>query len=230
MTGKTIATVSFLLPWGVLIPDSSRVVTVIAFVMLVMLTIYTIRYLRILWKKGCKSASFDGIGVPIAAVFLMVVMLFAVNSRFNTPGDTLLRLGYLPALLISGGTVVWFVVCTVRRNKGFRLDGSVKSAVVLALVLVILTLGLTVNVTAALNYALDTSPQTEIQLTVLDKEVYKRVRRSDSYYLVVTVNGKKEKLSVTAEEYRAYEIGDHIDATMQDGAFGVPYLIMDTPE
>ena len=230
VAGRALSTVAFLLPWGVFVPDSSRVVTVVTFVMLVVLTIYTIRYLSIIWTKGCKSESFNGVGVPIAATVLMIVMLFAVNSRFHTIGHSLLKLGYLPALLLSGGTVVWFVVCTVRRNKVFRLDGSVKTAVGVTLGIAILTLGLSVNVTGALNYALDTSPKTEIQMTVLDKEKRERVRRSDSYFLIVSINGEEEKLSVTAEEYRSYEIGDRMGATMQDGAFGIPYLILDKSE
>ncbi len=230
VAGKALSTVAFLLPWGVLVPDSSRVLTVIAFVMLVALTGYTIRYLRSTWKKECKSEIIARTLVPIAAMFLMIVMLFAVNSRFYSLDDSLLRPAFIPAFVISVGAVAGYVVFTIRMNKTFCLKEFVKTDAVIALVIAVLTLGLTVNVTAALNYALDTSPQTEIQMTVLDKEVYERIRRSDKYYLVVMVKGKKEKLSVTAEEYRAYEIGDHIDVAMQDGAFGIPYLIMDMPE
>ena len=230
VAGKALATVAFLLPWGVLVPDSSRIVTLLAFVMLVVLTVYTIRYLRSAWRNECKSEILARTLVPIAAMFLMIVMLFAVNSRFHSLDGTLLRPAYIPAWVITVGAVAGYVVFTVRRDKTFHLIEFVKTDVVIALVIVILTLGLTVNVTDALNYALGTSPPTEIQLTVLDKEVYKRVRRSDSYYLVVTVNGKKEKLYVTAEEYRSYEIGDRMDATMQDGAFGIPYLILDKSE
>ena len=230
VAGKALATVAFLLPWGVLVPDSSRIVTLLAFVMLVVLTVYTIRYLRSAWRNECKSEILARTLVPIAAMFLMIVMLFAVNSRFHSLDGTLLRPAYIPAWVITVGAVAGYVVFTVRRGKTFHLKEFVKTDVVIALVIVILTLGLTVNVTASLNYALDTSPSTEIQLTVLDKEVYKSVRRSDNYYFVVTVNGKKEKLYVTAEEYRSYEIGDRMDATMQDGAFGIPYLILDKSE
>lgn len=230
VAGKALATVAFLLPWGVLVPDSSRIVTLLAFVMLVVLTVYTIRYLRSAWRNECKSEILARTLVPIAAMFLMIVMLFAVNSRFHSLDGTLLRPAYIPAWVITVGAVAAYVVFTVRRDKTFHLIEFVKTDVVIALVIVILTLGLTVNVTASLNYALDTSPSTEIQLTVLDKEVYKSVRRSDNYYFVVTVNGKKEKLYVTAEEYRSYEIGDRMDATMQDGAFGIPYLILDKSE
>lgn len=230
VAGKALATVAFLLPWGVLVPDSSRIVTLLAFVMLVVLTVYTIRYLRSAWRKECKSEILARTLVPIAAMFLMIVMLFAVNSRFHSLDGSLLRPAYIPAWVITVGAVAGYVVFTVRGDKTFHLKEFVKTDVVIALVIVILTLGLTVNVTASLNYALDTSPSTEIQLTVLDKEVNKRVRRSDNYYFVVTVNGKKEKLYVTAEEYRSYEIGDRMDATMQDGAFGIPYLILDKSE
>ena len=230
VAGKALATVAFLLPWGVLVPDSSRIVTLLAFVMLVVLTVYTIRYLRSAWRNECKSEILARTLVPIAAMFLMIVMLFAVNSRFHSLDGTLLRPAYIPAWVITVGAVAAYVVFTVRRDKTFHLIEFVKTDVVIALVIVILTLGLTVNVTASLNYALDTSPSTEIRLTVLDKEVYKSVRRSDNYYFVVTVNGKKEKLYVTAEEYRSYEIGDRMDATMQDGAFGIPYLILDKSE
>jgi hypothetical protein len=230
VAGKALATVAFLLPWGVLVPDSSRIVTLLAFVMLVVLTVYTIRYLRSAWRKECKSEILARTLVPIAAMFLMIVMLFAVNSRFHSLDGSLLRPAYLPAWVITVGSVAGYVVFTVRRDKTFHLKEFVKTDVVIALVIVILTLGLTVNVTASLNYALDTSPSTEIQLTVLDKEVNKRVRRSDNYYFVVTVSGKKEKLRVTAEEYRSYEIGDLMSATMQDGAFGIPYLILDKSE
>ena len=230
VAGKALSTVAFLLPWGVLVPDSSRIVTLLAFVMLVVLTVYTIRYLRSAWRKECKSEILARTLVPIAAMFLMIVMLFAVNSRFHSLDGSLLRPAYIPAWVITVGAVAGYVVFTVRRDKTFHLKEFVKTDVVIALVIVILTLGLTVNVTASLNYALDTSPSTEIQLTVLDKEVNKRVRRSDNYYFVVTVNGKKEKLRVTAEEYRSYEIGDRMDATMQDGAFGIPYLILDKSE
>ena len=230
VAGKALSTVAFLLPWGVLVPDSSRIVTLLAFVMLVVLTVYTIRYLRSAWRKECKSEILARTLVPIAAMFLMIVMLFAVNSRFHSLDGSRLRPAYIPAWVITVGAVAGYVVFTVRRDKTFHLKEFIKTDVVIALVIVILTLGLTVNVTASLNYALDTSPSTEIQLTVLDKEVNKRVRRSDNYYFVVTVNGKKEKLRVTAEEYRSYEIGDRMDATMQDGAFGIPYLILDKSE
>ena len=228
--GKALATVAFLLPWGVFVPDSSRIVTVVAFVMLVVLAVYTIRYLRVIGEKGWEKENFARVFVPIAAMFLMIVMLFAVNSRFHSLDGSLLRLAYIPALMVSVGAVAGYVVFTVRRNKTLCWKEFVKTEVVIALFVAILTLGLTVNVTYALNYALDTSPQTDIQLTILDKEVYKRARRADTYYFIVTVNGKKEKLSVTAEEYRAYEIGDRMGATMQDGALGIPYLILDKSE
>ena len=226
--GKALATVAFLLPWGVLVPESSRIVTLLAFVMLVVLAVYTIRYLRVAWKKECRGEIIYRALVPIAAMFLMIVMLFAVNSRFHSLDSSILRPAYIPALVITVGAVAGCVVFTVRRNKTLCLKEFVKTEVVIALAIAILTLGLTVNVTVALNYALDTSPPTEIQVTILDKEVYERFRRSDEYYFVITVNGKKEKLRVTtAEEYRAYEIGDRMGATMQDGAFGLPYLILD---
>lgn len=137
-------------------------------------------------------------------------------TDFTFPGNTILSL-LIAALVISVVAVLLYGIF----NKGFR--NGLGNAIGVMFCIVLVCLGMI----GQLNFLLDFNEPETYVLEVADMSV-DRGHKSTSYYCTVQMpDGEIMELNVAASTYREIEIGEDISVKYHDGAFGIPFYIVE---
>lgn len=103
------------------------------------------------------------------------------------------------------------------------LGNGLVNAIAVIFAIVFLSLG----TVGQLNYLLDLNYAHRQIAEVVDKEMTKHTKSTSYDCVVMLPNGEAMELTLSAEAYRKINIGDDVIVTHHDGAFHIPFFILE---
>ena len=195
------------LPWN-------RVSWILYFIYALVCGIYLLYSLYKILNKDFEEI----VNTGVLCVSEVLMVLLSLNTYITTDMSTLFLIAVIILAMIISAVILYLFIWREHMGMPKKIGYSLG-----VLFLVFL---LTFYYAENLNYAFDFSAPQEYRTVVSEKD-YSSNRGGTNYYLTVYVNGKMVDLRVQGRVYDEYEVGDFVNVSIYEGAFGMTYYTMD---